>query len=313
MAGGPGGGRGAAQLEAAAQLEVLFLIQTNAKQLITISVIGEISSPGWRHTYRVGYDGIARTLAGSGGIVYDVRVGDSAFGWAGDHVEPGVSIKNRDERANGALNTFACVGNEARVVSGDAKGARGVVTGTHGGIEHVIIDFEPDVLEKLVIGDRIQIRARGQGLAIEGFPGVTVMNTSPELLTAMISKRSEGILQVPVTAKIPPELMGSGIGAQMAERGDYDITTQDGDLIRELGLDRLRLGDIVAVEDRASSHGRWYRRGAVEIGVIVHSDSYQAGHGPGVVSLLTALKGELEPVIDPDANITKYLNIGGGA
>lgn len=286
------------------------MIQTNAHDLITISVIGEISSPGWRHTYRVGYDGVARTLPGSGGIVYGVRVGDKAFGWAGDHVEPGVSIKNRDEKANGALNTFTCVGNEARVVSGDAKGARGVVTGTHGGIEHVIIDFEPQVLEKLVIGDRIQIKARGQGLTIKGFPGVTVMNTSPELLESIVSKDSRGALQVPVAAKVPPELMGSGIGAQMAERGDYDITTQDEELIAELGLDKLRLGDIIAIEDRASSHGRWYRRGAIEIGVIVHSDSYQAGHGPGVVSLLTSLTGELEPVIDSGANIARYLNIG---
>ena len=35
-----------------------------------------------------------------------------------------------------------------------------------------MIDFPTEVLEKLVIGDRIQVRAFGVGLAIEGFPDV---------------------------------------------------------------------------------------------------------------------------------------------
>ena len=40
-----------------------------------------------------------------------------------------------------SLQIYSCVGNEAKVVSGDAKGAIGYVIGHHGGSEHVIVDF----------------------------------------------------------------------------------------------------------------------------------------------------------------------------
>jgi hypothetical protein len=40
-------------------------------------------------------------------------------------------------RANVALDILLCIGNEAKVVPGEAKGATGVVTGKHCGIEHV--------------------------------------------------------------------------------------------------------------------------------------------------------------------------------
>ncbi len=77
-----------------------------------------------------------------------MKVGDSAYGWAGDHIEPGVTMKNKDTRENAALNIFSCIGNEARIVSGEAKGEKGFVTGSHGGVEHVMVYFEQSVLEK---------------------------------------------------------------------------------------------------------------------------------------------------------------------
>ncbi len=262
-----------------------------------------------RTPYRVGFDGVPRVVASTGGITYNARVGDPALGWVGDHVEPGVSTKAADEGANLAYNVFSCVGNRAVVVSGEAKGARGVVTGTHGGIEHVLIDFPPEVLENLAIGDKVQVRACGQGLAMEEFSGVQVMNCDPDLLEKWGITVSAGRLQVPVVAAVPAELMGSGIGSVAAHSGDYDITTQDRALLREHGLQGLRFGDIVAVRDRASFFGRHYSRGAIEIGVVVHSDSMISGHGPGVTTLLTAKGGEIEPRLDPGANIANYLGI----
>ena len=41
---------------------------------------------------------------------------------------------------------------------------KGVVTGKHGGIEHVMIDFPPETLDKLQIGDWIQVRGFGTGI-----------------------------------------------------------------------------------------------------------------------------------------------------
>lgn len=285
-------------------------LKTNRDRLVRLSVQGEISHPDvWSRSYDVGFDGIPRLLPGTGGIVYNVRVGDPALGWAADHVEPGVSLRAKEKEDNLGLNTFACVGNEAVVLSGEAKGRRGVVTGKHGGIEHVIVDFPPEVLEQLSVGDKVLVRACGQGLEIEGFPGVKVMNLDPDLLERLGVRVEGGRLVVPVAAEVPGELMGSGIGSLTSVRGDYDITTQDRERVRELGLEGLRLGDLVAVRDRAGFYGRQYRRGAVEIGVVIHGDSFVSGHGPGVTTLMTALAGEIVPEASQRANIADHLGL----
>ncbi len=285
------------------------MLRTNKDRLVMVSVMGQVSAPGVRAPYRVGYDGVARVGPGTGGITYNVRVGDPALGWAGDHVEPGVSSKDSDESANGGYNTLSCVGNRAYVVSGEAKGSVGVVTGKHGGIEHVLIDFAPEVLEKMVIGDKIQVRAYGLGLELLDFPGVKAMSLDPGLLDRMGAEAARGKLRVPVAAIVPPEFMGSGLGSQTAERGDYDITTQDRAALKEAGLDDIHLGDIVAIRDHSSFYGRSYQRGAMIIGVVVHCDSNISGHGPGVTSLLTSKDGSIEPVVVPGSNIAKYLGL----
>ncbi len=289
--------------------------KTNRDRVVVISVQGKVSAPVMRQPYRVGYDGVARVTPATGGIVYNVRVGDSVFGWAGDHIEPGVSSKEPEhENVNAAYNTLSCVGNRATVVSGDAKGAKGVVTGKHGGIEHVIIDFEPAVLERLAIEDKILVRAWGQGLEIEGFPGVQVMNCDPDLFDRLGAEvetggRGKTRLSVPVVAEVPAYLMGSGLGSSSTYSGDYDITTQDPPVLAKLGLDKLRFGDLVAIRDASSFYGRSYRRGAVIIGVVIHSDSKIAGHGPGVTTLLTANRGEIAPRLDPKANLALLLGL----
>ncbi|MEW6522352.1 MAG: DUF4438 domain-containing protein [Bacillota bacterium] len=290
------------------------MIRYNREQLVIVSVVGEISSPAVDTPYRLGHDGVARVGAGTGGITYNVRVGDSAYGWAGDHVEPGVSSKNKDVRENNAYNFLSCIGNEARVLTGEAKGAVGVVTGKHGGIEHVIIDFCPEVLEKLAIGDKIQVKGCGQGMQLLDFPNVRVMNVSPRLLEALeLEVSPEGKLRVPVTAIAPAAVMGSGMGSPTSEKGDYDITTQDREILKETGLDQVRLGDLVAIADMSGDFGRSFKRGAVTIGVVVHGDSNLAGHGPGVTGLFSSVHGDIEPFIDPGANLADILQLRGDA
>lgn len=286
------------------------MIKTNADRLVMVSVQGQIS-PQTRHSvYTVGHDGVARILPEVGGITYNVRVGDPAFGWAGDHVEPGVSIKVKDIDENAGLNFLSCIGNEAVVVSGEAKGERGVVTGKHGGIEHVLVSFPRNVLDRLAIEDKILVRAFGQGLEFPDLPEVRAANADPRLLESMeVEITAGGKLRVPVAAFVPSHIMGSGLGAPSAERGDYDITTQDPAVLRELGLEGLRLGDVVAIQDMSSYYGRSFRRGAVIVGVIVHTDSHISGHGPGVTTILTSNSGVIEPVITPDANIARFLGI----
>ena len=107
------------------------MLKTNKENLVKWSVQGKIHHP-LGGNYRITFDGKPMVLPATGGISYNVKIGDSAFNWVGDHVEPGVSIRNENTTENAALTTFACIGNEAKVVSGDAKGKKGYVTGMHG-------------------------------------------------------------------------------------------------------------------------------------------------------------------------------------
>jgi len=292
------------------------MLRMNVDRLVKISVIGEVSSPiFWRSAYRISSEGKPVVLPGVGGITYNIRVGDLAVGWMADHVEPGVSVKNKekDERypggANMALNILACVGNEAIVVSGDAKGAKGVVTGKHGGIEHVLVDFPTEAMEKMLIGDKILIKAFGLGLKLLDYPDIKVMNADPNFLEAIGIKPMDDKIEVPVTHIIPASIMGSGLGADQTYSGDYDIQLFDESIVEEYGLEDLRLGDLVAIQDADHSYGRIYLKGAMTIGIVVHTNSVISGHGPGVTTLLTSRTGKIVPRIDSDANIAKILKL----
>ncbi|ADH85221.1 DUF4438 domain-containing protein [Desulfurivibrio alkaliphilus] len=290
------------------------MLKINREQLVCQSVIGEITSPlGGINPYRVNPEGHPDIYPGVGGITYNLRIGDRACGLFADHVEPGVSISNFTQvqgqpGPNRALNLYSCAGNLATVVSGEAKGEKGRVTGKHGGIEHVLLDFAPEVLEKLVIGDKIQIKAFGCGLQLTDYPGVKVINLDPDLLALLpLKKGKKGKLQVPVTHLVPAAIMGSGLGSPHSHSGDYDIQLFDQPTVKKYKLHDLRLGDFVAIIDADATYGRIYRSGGVVIGIVVHSDCVLAGHGPGVMVVMAAGGGEIEPVIDAQANLTSFL------
>ncbi|TRO49926.1 DUF4438 domain-containing protein [Candidatus Bathyarchaeota archaeon] len=292
------------------------MLKTNANKLIKISVIGEISNPVInRSVYTISTKGKPVILPGVGGITYNLRVGDFACGWEADHVEPGASIKNKENdltfgnAANTALNVFSCIGNQAIIVSGDAKGSFGVVTGKHGGIEHVLVDFQPEILEKLIPGDKILIKALGVGLKLIDYPDVITMNMDPKFLEVLNLKKIKDKLQVPVTHVIPAEFMGSGIGKNQVYSGDYDLQMFDKKSVAEYGLDDLRIGDIVAISNADHSFGRIYHQGAISIGIVVHSNCITAGHGPGITSLMTSSLGKIIPKINTSANIANLLNL----
>lgn len=283
------------------------MLNTNKKMLVKLSVQGKIHHPLGAN-YRISSKGVPRILPAQGGISYNVKVGDSVFGWEGDHVEPGVSIKNDNREENDALMTLSCIGNEAKVISGDAKGAIGYVTGMHGGIDHVLICFKQKDLENMAIDDKIIIKAYGQGLKLEGYKDVHLMNIDPDLFDKIGIEEKDGKLQVPIVAEVPAYLMGSGLGAESAYNGDYDIMTSDMEEIKRLGLEKLKFGDLVLLEDCDNSYGRGYLRGAVSIGVIIHSNCIKAGHGPGVTTIMVSQSPIIEGVIDECANIGRYIS-----
>lgn len=297
-------------------MRMLGLLRTNVDKLVKLSVTGEIASPVvGRSIYNITATGTPLILPGLGGITYNVRIGDLACGWEGDHVEPAVSVENKEndtrfgQGANAAFNVLSCVGNEAVVVTGDAKGAKGVVTGKHGGIEHVLVDFTLETMEKLMLGDKVLVKAFGVGLKLLDFPDVKVMNLDPAFLNVLKPKADGDKLKVPVTHLIPAAIMGSGLGANQTFSGDYDIQLFDDKVVEQYGLDDLRLGDLVAIIDADHSFGRIYRQGAISVGIVVHTNCVTAGHGPGVTTLFTSTRGKIIPTIDSKANIAKLLKL----
>ena len=289
------------------------MITTNAENLIVMSVMGVVTSPGYPGIpaipHQIDTEGRPRLLPHLGGIVYNVKVGDPVFGWAGDNIEPGASIKAPDAAANAALNTFACVGNEAVVMSGGAKGTKGVVTGKSGRFaERVICSFERSALEEMAFGDKIVVRSHGIGMTLNDYPGIRLKSLSPRLLDSMRLEPNGDKLTVPVTAIVPAELMGAGAGLD-SEGGAICIQSMDKAALARHGLDGLRLGDIVALADYDSSFGHGYKRGSVGVGVVSSTDSIKAGYGPGVTVVMTAPGGEIDPMVTGTVNMVDLLGM----
>lgn len=288
-------------------------MRLNTDKLVKLSVTGEVDHPTLRKTgYVINSSGRAEVYPSVGGISYNIRIGDPAVGWMADHVEPGVSIVNKGKSVgeyspNGALNVLSCIGNQAQVISGDAKDAVGFITGKHGGVDHVMVDFEPEVLKDLTIGDKFLIRSYGVGLRLlDYYPGILAMNIDPDFFMKFNLQKGKK-LKIGVTHQIPAKLMGSGIGSVSAHSGDYDIQIFDRAAMKQFHLNSLRFGDIVAIMDSDASYGWIYKEGAVTIGIIVHSNSVLSGHGPGVTTILTSASGMIEPFVDSNANLINYL------
>lgn len=285
-------------------------IETNESALITTAVKGVVQPPR-SGGYSTTYDGKARLDLGMASINYTVSLGDPAYGWANaDHVEPDVTIQGRDKESPSdcALAILACIGNEARVLEGDAKGEKGIYLGRHAGSDDLVW-FPKNVLDKLALNDEIQVRAKGVGLKIAGFEDVRLNKISPELLENMGISIENGQLVVPVVLEVPGHIMGSGLGWTFIEALDYDIQTTDPVTVEKFGLKKLRLGDLVAIRDHYDCYGNGRYEGAVTIGVCIHGWSQDAGHGPGLNPIMSALPGKITTRIDPHANTAYYLGI----
>jgi hypothetical protein len=288
----------------------------NLRELVVLALAGEIVNPKARSSpYRISADGIPRVLPGSGGITLNQRLGDPCVGVAADHVEPGVSLRIEKRAAKGeagenlALNTLACVGNRATVISGPCVGKVGTVYGKHGGVNNVLIDFPSRVLHRLRIGDRIQIHSHGLGLRLPAHPDLEIRNCSPRLLRRWAPRSQPPKLLVPVTHRVPAAIMGSGLGRNNSVRGDYDIQLDDAATIERHRLRTLRYGDLVVIEGADTRFGRAFRTDFNTIGIVVHSDSTVSGHGPGVVTLMSGPARHLVPVRDENANLASILRL----
>ena len=279
------------------------MLRINKEALPIVLVQGEVRHSRSSQTFRLSADGEPFILPATGGITYNAKIGDPCCGWAADHLEPGVTTRNSDDAYNAAYSSLSCIGNVAIVRSGDAKGSRCFVTGKHCGCEHLLCYFDDETIDKMTIGDKIDVRSCGQGMKLLDYPDIHLRSMSPELLEKMNIEEDGKKLRVGVAKIVPAAIMGSGLGAATSQFGDYDITLHDRKMTEKYGLQELRFGDIVALMDADTRYGRTYRTGSVTIGVVVHSDCILAGHGPGVTTLMTCKTRLIEPVIDPKANL----------
>lgn len=295
------------------------MIKSNVEQLVETAVAGRIGHPrAYDHDLRPGADGSSAVPVRGGGLTFNVRVGDPAGGWAGgDHIEPGVSLRAEDPRESAALAALACIGNEAVITDAvfegkdlKLKGASGVVTGKHGLGDRVSVSFPKRVIERLCIGDRIQIRAAGVGLRFLDYADIAVLNMGPRLLRALNPSEKGGKVRVPVAKVIPGKLAGAGLGASShPQSGGCDIQTSSAEVLKEFTLDQVRLGDLVAITDHDATHGHRWQPGAVTVGVISHGTSRYAGHGLGVNAILTSPRGSIEPIFTRKANLAELLGL----
>lgn len=277
------------------------MIKTNLEQLVDVAVCGSAAHPAGDQSLS--------------GINYTVKVGDPALGWAGvQEMAPGVAVGREGCAENEALVALACIGNDAMIIDGrlDGKdlklqGMGGTVTGKTG--DRVLIHFPKRIVEKLCVGDRIQIRASGTGLKLPDYADVACLNLGPRLLKALNPSEKAGKVRIPVARVIPGKLLGHGLGCATGAVGDVDIQTTSAEAVKEYALDQLRLGDLVALSDTDGSQGGRWQPGAVTVAVIVHGGSRRAGRGPGVNPLLSSLKGTIEPIITRKANLADLLGL----
>ncbi len=271
----------------------------NTARLVTTRLKAQIQPASANTVVRP--DGVFVTLPGQGGVVTGIKLGDIAGRWAGDHVEPGVSLGHADPAAYHAIRFLSCVGNSVEVLGGSAGGARGIVFGKHGA---VLAMFAPEVVSQLAPGDSISIDAQGIGLADADFPEVTFHSCSPALYAAMAEKSDHNLLRINVAAVLPSHAAAAGIGMPAA-MFNMDLHTSSPP-IAEMAKG-LRFGDLVAVMDQDHRFGRQHRKGWAMVGIVSHGTATGGGHGLGLMTLLTAPMDRLKFIISDKAQLANLL------
>jgi hypothetical protein len=279
-------------------------------RLVTVNLLGAVEHPALDGSpYRIDRDGCPYVPAGDGGIVLGLEFGDSAFALDADHAAPGACLVHADPAARHALTAYACVGNEVRVRTGEAAGARGVVLGKRGEEGRVVAGFAQPDLARMRPGDEVGVRARGQGWRPPGLPPeVAVMNLDPGVLPLLpVTLPAAGAktgsepaaVSVGVRVTVPSRLGGNGIGRPAAAWDlDLQLSPPGPD-----GAGDVALGDLVAVSDLDVRYNMGYRRGWVTVGIVVHGASPLPGHGPGITPLLTGPATALRAQADPAGHV----------
>lgn len=269
---------------------------------VSVNLLGVVEHPVLGDgPYRIDADGRPYLPVGDGGIVLGLQLGDSVFARSADHAAPGACLVHPDPAARHALAVYSCIGNQVKVRTGHAAGARGVVIGKRGEEGRVIAAFRPVDLAAMRPSDEVTVRACGQGCRPAGFPAeLTTLNIDPGLFAVLPMVRpsasGDGPVSVGVRCLVPSKLAGNGLG-RPAVSWDLDLQLRSPDSVRSggngagradgAGAGDLLLGDLVAVTDIDARFNMGYRKGWVTVGIVMHGSSPLPGHGPGITPIMT--------------------------
>ncbi len=257
---------------------------------VSVNLLGVVEHPVLGDgPYRIDQDGHPYLPVGDGGIVLGLQLGDSDFGRRADHAAPGACLVHPDPASRHALAIYSCIGNQVKVRTGHAAGARGVVIGKRGEEGRVIAAFRPGELAAMRPSDEVSVRASGQGCRPAGFPpDLTVLNIDPGLFdvlpTVRPSASGDGPVSVGVRCSVPSKLVGNGLGRPAVS---WDLDLQLPPPEPASGSGDILLGDFVAVTDIDARFNVGYRQGWLTVGIVVHGSSPLPGHGPGITPILT--------------------------
>jgi hypothetical protein len=119
----------------------------------------------------------------------------------------------------------------------------------------------------------------------------------------------ESRLRVETTIEIAARFMGAGLGMS-SEWANCDVMFTHRNTVERLGVEGLRLGDVVAMNDQDHRFGRGFREGVCAIGVVAHGGHGSIpGHGVGVVTIMSGPRDRFELAHSGSANIRDYLNL----
>jgi hypothetical protein len=295
-------------------MEINLMLRINVEKLVETFTCGEITHPQPNLDPRISSRREDQLYPPTTGIITNVKFGDPALGWAwGRHLVPGVCIRNKNPQENIALVALSCIGNEATILSAAAeskeiklKGEKGVVMGKTAERE-LILHFPKRIMERLSIGDRIQIRSHGAGLGIEGYPEIFLINFSPAFLNAMNPSERHGKVRFQVTKVLSGRVIeAAGSNPWL---NDYDIQIPSQEILKKMGLEMVRLGDLIAITDCESFEGPRFKEGAISLGVVIHGAGRSSSSGPGILMLVSSSEDIVEPIISRKANLAEIMGL----
>jgi hypothetical protein len=92
-----------------------------------------------------------------------------------------------------------------------------------------------------------------------------------------------------------------------SEGGSLHLQTADKKELKKARLDKLKLGDVIALGNYDSRYQHGYLRSAVGIAVVGQGDSPRAGYGPGLTLIMTSAEGGIVPELGSGVNLKSLL------